>query len=106
MSVSAHELLDERWNVLTKDVIRTGTGGLSTANGYRQTVVSDMLEEIAALLVGGVFETELDSLSDAIDGIWEQIQDRLVDWAVAIDANRIEYVSIKVSGSEAALPTS
>ena len=83
--------LEGIWRTITRDVERySDTAGIATTNSKRWMRIDDTLEELAAMLVDEVFESETDSLVRMMERIWEDIHDRMIEWALSIEAARAE----------------
>lgn len=92
MSATQRELLEDRWNLLLRDVARfDGEAGISTVNSKRQRRIDRAFEELGALLVDEVADNETDSLSNAVTDIWTFARQRLLDWAEMIEEGRADY---------------
>jgi hypothetical protein len=91
MSATQRELLEERWNLLLRDVARFGDEpDISAINSKRHERIDDTLEELGALLVDEVSGAELDTLRAAITDIWINARERLLAWAETTEQQRAE----------------
>lgn len=92
MSATKRELLEERWSVLTRNVVRfKGEDEISGVNSRRYRRIDETLDELAAMLVHEVHDNETDSLTAVTDGIWVEIESRLLAWAEMIEEGRDKY---------------
>lgn len=77
------------WAVLMRDVQRfEGEASISVVNSPRWNAINETLEELAAMLVEEISDSESDSLTPVTEGIWDEIRDRLIAWAVTIEQER------------------
>lgn len=89
MGATQLELLEERWKVITRDVARfKNESDISGVNSRRWRRIDDTLDELAAMLVGEVNGNETDSLTAATEGIWAEIELRLLAWAEQTEEQR------------------
>ncbi len=85
----SRDILEDRWKLLMRGVTRfQGEAAITATNSKRWQRVNDTLEELGAMLVDEVLDHEVDVLLELIEGIWEEIERRMLDWAVAVDAAR------------------
>lgn len=81
------------WSTITRDVRRfSGEYGLSNVNSKRWTKIDDTMQELAGLLVeefdGHAGEPDLVQVTETI---WQDIHDKLLAWAEAVEIARDEH---------------
>jgi hypothetical protein len=85
------EVLEVIWQTITRDVERfSDTAGIGPVNSKRWTRVDETLEELAVMLVEDVFTSEAESLTALTEGIWQDIHDRMIEWALSTETARVE----------------
>jgi hypothetical protein len=87
----SEETLEVVWRTITRDVQRfSDTADIGTVNSKRWERIQGKLEELAAMLVDEVPEHETESLVTMTEGIWKDIHDRMIGWALSIETARVE----------------
>ena len=84
--------IEERWRCQLRDVQRfVGEPGFSPDVSARYSQINDGLEELAAFLVDEVRGDLVDGsggLDELMDGLWDEIERRMVAWAVEVETRR------------------
>lgn len=72
------DVLKERWDAALLEAYRDEDGSLGVEPNERFARVNEALDELAVLLVRDVAPGDVD---EVVQGIWDDIERRLFDWA-------------------------